>query len=93
MDCYVIGRKRVIGESEWSEAPDIHSLVVLRVTAASHGNALGVGLADFTTEELGRSIGLRCGPTSWHLETWNAAKYRSPMPPTGGLEAAGSARG
>ena len=56
MDCYVIGRKRVIGESEWSEAPDIHSLVVLRVTAASHGNALGVGLADFTTEELVRQI-------------------------------------
>jgi hypothetical protein len=56
MDCYVIGRKRVIGESEWPEAPDIHSLVVLRVTAASHGNALGVGLADFTTEELVREI-------------------------------------
>ena len=46
----------MIGESEWSEAPDIHSLVVLRVTAASHGNALGVGLADFTTEELVREI-------------------------------------
>jgi hypothetical protein len=56
MDCYVIGRKRVIGESEWPEAPDIHSLVVLRVTPASHGNALGVGLADFTTEELVREI-------------------------------------
>ncbi|NLX43599.1 MAG: DUF2088 domain-containing protein [Chloroflexi bacterium] len=52
MDCYVIGRKRVIGEPEWPEAPDIHSLVVLRVTAASKGNALGVGLADFTTREL-----------------------------------------
>jgi hypothetical protein len=56
MDCYVIGRKRVIGESEWPEAPDIHSLLVLRVTPASHGNALGVGLADFTTEELVREI-------------------------------------
>jgi hypothetical protein len=56
MDCYVIGRKRVIGEPEWPEAPDIHSLVVLRMTHASHGNALGVGLADFTTEELVREI-------------------------------------
>jgi len=56
MDCYVIGRKRVIAEPEWPEAPEIHSLVVLRVTPASHGNALGVGLADFTTEALVREI-------------------------------------
>jgi len=56
MDCYVIGRKRVIGEPEWPEAPDIHSLVVLRLTPASHGNALGVGLADFTTQELVEKI-------------------------------------
>lgn len=52
MDCYVIGRKRIIGEPEWPEAPDIRSLVVLDVTPASHGNALGVGLADFTTQRL-----------------------------------------
>jgi hypothetical protein len=52
MDCYVIGRKRIIGEDEWPEAPYIRSLVVLDVTPASHGNALGVGLADFTTQRL-----------------------------------------
>ena len=52
MDCYVIGRKRIIGEPEWPEAPDIHSLVVLDLTDASHGNAVGVGLADFTTQRL-----------------------------------------
>ncbi len=52
MDCYVIGRKRIIGEPEWPEAPDIRSLVVLDVTPVSHGNALGVGLADFTTQRL-----------------------------------------
>jgi len=52
MDCYVIGRKRIIGEPEWPEAPCISSLVVLDLTDASHGNAVGVGLADFTTRRL-----------------------------------------
>ena len=52
MDCYVIGRRRIIGEPEWPEAPDIRSLVLLDLTPASHGNALGVGLADFTTRRL-----------------------------------------
>ena len=52
VDCYVIGRKRIIGEPEWPEAPRISSLVVLDLTDASHGNALGVGLADFTTQRL-----------------------------------------
>lgn len=52
MDCYVIGRKRIIGEPEWPEAPEISSLVVLDLTEASHGNGIGVGLADFTTQRL-----------------------------------------
>ena len=56
MDCYVIGRKRIIGEPEWPEAPRISSLVVLDLTDASHGNALGVGLADFTTKRLVNKI-------------------------------------
>jgi len=56
MDCYVIGRRRIIGESEWPEAPTLRSLVVLDVTPASHGNAVGVGLADFTTRRLADKI-------------------------------------
>lgn len=52
MDCFVIGRRRIIGEPEWEEAPMIHSLVLLDISAASHGNAVGVGLADFTTQRL-----------------------------------------
>ncbi len=56
MDCYVIGRRRIIGEPEWPEAPEIRSLVLLRLTDASHGNAVGVGLADFATEALARRI-------------------------------------
>ena len=56
MDCYVIGRRRIIGEPEWDEAPTIRSLVVLGLTEASHGNGLGVGLADFCTQRLARQI-------------------------------------
>ncbi|MHB1296615.1 MAG: nickel pincer cofactor-dependent isomerase, group 22 [Anaerolineae bacterium] len=52
LDCYVIGRKRIIGEPEWPETPSIHSLVVLDLTEATHGNAVGIGLADFTTSRL-----------------------------------------
>jgi len=56
MDCYVIGRKRIIGEPEWPETTSISSLVVLDLTAASHGNAVGIGLADFTTRRLANKI-------------------------------------
>lgn len=59
MDCYVIGRKRIIGEAEWPEAPQISSLVVLDLTEASHGNGVGVGLADFTTRRLAEKIDWR----------------------------------
>ena len=56
MDCYVIGRKRIIGEPEWPEAPEIRSLVVLGLTQATHGSAVGIGLADFTTRRLAEAI-------------------------------------
>lgn len=56
MDCYVIGRRRIIGEPEWEEAPIIHSLVLLDISPASHGNGVGVGLADFTTRRLVNKI-------------------------------------
>ncbi len=59
MDCYVIGRRRIIGEAEWPEAPVIRSLVLLDLTEASHGNGLGVGLADFTTARLADKIDWR----------------------------------
>ena len=56
MDCYVVGRKRIAGEDEWPEAPQISSLVVLDLTEATHGNAVGIGLADFSTQRLARQI-------------------------------------
>jgi len=51
MDTHVIGRLRLRGEPE-PVTPRIGALAVLRLTAASHGNALGIGLADFTTAEM-----------------------------------------
>lgn len=56
MDCYVIGRRRIIGEPEWPEPPTLRSLVVLDITPASHGNAVGIGLADFATKRLAGQI-------------------------------------
>jgi hypothetical protein len=51
MDTNVIGRIMFIGERE-PESPRISRIVVLDLTEESHGNAVGVGLADFTTRRL-----------------------------------------
>ncbi len=51
MDTNVIGRWRIPGEPE-PAAPRIKAIVVLDLTEASHGNATGTGLADFTTRRL-----------------------------------------
>jgi hypothetical protein len=64
MDCYVIGRRRIIGETEWPEAPVIGTLVLFDLSAASHGNGLGVGLADMVSERL-------VGKIDWHVTRAN----------------------
>jgi hypothetical protein len=51
MDTNVIGRLRIAGRPE-PESPRVKALVVLDLTAATHGNALGIGLADFTVRAL-----------------------------------------
>jgi hypothetical protein len=51
LDTNVIGRLGIAGEP-WTETPRIRALVALDLSAASHGNALGVGLADFITRRL-----------------------------------------
>lgn len=55
MDPNIIGRIRIPGESEPSN-PKIKNIVVTDLTEASHGNALGMGLADFITERLHSKI-------------------------------------
>lgn len=48
MDVNVIGRWRIAGVPE-PETPHAERIVALRLSAASEGNAQGIGLADFTT--------------------------------------------
>jgi hypothetical protein len=51
MDTNVLGRMFVPGVPE-EGGPRITAVVVLDLTEESHGNAIGVGLADFTTERV-----------------------------------------
>jgi hypothetical protein len=57
MDTNVIGRIMFIGEKE-PEKPKITRIVVLDLAEESHGNAIGVGLADYTTQRLVKKIAL-----------------------------------
>ena len=51
LDTNVIGRIRIPGEPE-PTSPRIARIVVLGLTEATHGNAIGIGLADVTTRDL-----------------------------------------
>jgi hypothetical protein len=51
LDTNIIGRMRVFGQEE-PHGPVIKALVVTDLTEASHGNAVGVGLADVITRRL-----------------------------------------
>jgi hypothetical protein len=51
MDTNVLGRMYVPGVPD-CDRPRITAVVVLGLTEPSHGNATGIGLADFTTEKL-----------------------------------------
>jgi hypothetical protein len=51
MDTNVIGRFWMPGEDD-PEAPEISKIVVLGLSPETHGNAIGIGLADLTTEKV-----------------------------------------
>ncbi len=51
MDTNVIGRVRFPNEPDL-ESPRVNRIVVRDLTPQTHGNAIGVGLADFTTRKL-----------------------------------------
>lgn len=57
MDTNIIGRWMMEGEPE-PEAPRVRAIVVLDLTEATHGNATGVGLADFMPRRLFEKIDL-----------------------------------
>jgi len=58
MDTNVIGRLKIPGKPE-PATPRVKALVVLDLTEATHGNALGMGLADFTVKALADKVDFR----------------------------------
>ncbi|AEP00940.1 lactate racemase domain-containing protein [Heyndrickxia coagulans] len=55
MDTNIIGRIRVLGVKE-PEKPNIKYIIASDLSEESHGNALGIGLADLTTKRLVEKI-------------------------------------
>ncbi|MDQ0199358.1 nickel pincer cofactor-dependent isomerase, group 22 [Neobacillus ginsengisoli] len=55
MDTNIIGRIRVLGVEE-PKKPIIKYVIASNLSEASHGNALGIGLADLTTKRLFEKI-------------------------------------
>lgn len=54
MDTNVIGRVRISGQKDTE--PLCHYIVVLDLAQASHGNAMGIGLSDITTQRVSEKI-------------------------------------
>lgn len=63
MDTNVIGRIMFIGEKE-PDTPKITRIVVLDLTEASHGNAIGIGLADFTSQKVINKLDIQAMATN-----------------------------
>ncbi len=57
MDSNILGRMQVYGSAEF-ERPTIVNVVVLDLSEGSHGNASGLGLADYTTAHLVNKVSL-----------------------------------
>ncbi|BCJ86268.1 lactate racemase domain-containing protein [Effusibacillus dendaii] len=55
MDTNIIGRIRILGVEE-PQSPRIKYIIASDVSEESHGNALGIGLADLTTKRLFEKI-------------------------------------
>jgi hypothetical protein len=58
MDTNVIGRLRIPGKPE-PASPKVKAIVICDLTEATHGNALGMGLADFATQKLAGKVDFR----------------------------------
>ena len=52
IDTNVVGRKFDDNKAIGDEKPDVRRIVVRSLTAPSHGNAAGIGVADFITRDL-----------------------------------------
>lgn len=52
IDTNVVGRKQNRGQPSDNEIPKVRRIIVRSLTEASHGNAVGLGIADFCTTRL-----------------------------------------
>jgi hypothetical protein len=59
MDTNVVGRKRALRQQALDHQPVMRHIFVRGLTERTHGNATGIGLADFTTTRLVRSMNYR----------------------------------
>lgn len=57
MDTNVINRFRIVGQPEFGK-PEVKTIVVMDLTKATHGNAMGIGNADFIPARLLAKIDL-----------------------------------
>ena len=59
MDTNIVGRKRAFGHKPPEDQPAMRLIFVRGLTEHTHGNATGIGLADFTTTRLIRAMNYR----------------------------------
>jgi hypothetical protein len=59
MDTNVVGRKRAFRTATLTNQPQMRFIFVRGLSEHTHGNAAGIGLADFTTTRLVRSMNYR----------------------------------
>ncbi|MFL5243031.1 MAG: lactate racemase domain-containing protein [Gemmataceae bacterium] len=59
MDTNIVGRKRAFGNTMPNEQPRMRFIFVRGLSEKTHGNATGIGLADFTTARLVKAMDYR----------------------------------
>jgi hypothetical protein len=59
MDTNVVGRKRAFRQQNLSDQPEMRHIFVRGLSEKTHGNAAGIGLADFTTTRLVNAMDYR----------------------------------
>ncbi len=59
MDTNVVGRKRAFKSQPLANQPEMRFIFVRGLSAHTHGNAAGIGFADFTTTRLVKSMNYR----------------------------------
>jgi hypothetical protein len=56
MDTNVVGRKRALRSDSLADQPNMRYIFIRGLSAHTHGNAAGIGFADFTTTRLVRTM-------------------------------------